>query len=152
MTFSIGLPEISLGVIAIGILQFLLSLWISERFKASLQTENLVFLEKLRWDLKVREQAERVAEYMAISRDLKENDSSETYRRINRLSWELAMWLPEEVYRAMGQAIAKPNETINPLSVVIDVRKILLGNGAGKLTQDDIIHHAPGIGKKKTNG
>jgi hypothetical protein len=28
------------------------------------------------------------------------------------------------------------------------VRKELLGSAAGNLTQDDIIHHASGIGKK----
>ncbi len=47
MTFELSLPEISLGVLLLGILQFLASLWISERLKASLQKENSVFLENL---------------------------------------------------------------------------------------------------------
>jgi hypothetical protein len=145
---TLRLPEIALGVILLGTLQFLTSLLISERLKASLQKENAVFLENLRWDLKVREQAAKVANYLAIARDLNETDSQEEYRSINRLSWELAMWLPEDIYRAMGHAIAKPNKDINPLAVVVDVRKILLGATSGNLTQDDIIHHAPGIGKK----
>jgi len=148
MMITLSLPEIGLGVILLGTLQFLTSLWISERLKASLQKENAIFLENLRWDLKVREQAAKVAEYMAIARDLNETDSPEEYRKINRLTWELAMWLPEDIYKAMGHAIAKPDKDINPLSVVVDVRKILLGAASGNLTQDDIIHHAPGIGKK----
>jgi hypothetical protein len=147
MTFQLGLPQISLGVILLGIIQFLASFWISERLKVELQKENAVFIEKLRWELKVREQAERVAEYMAIARDLKESSSADDYRRTNQLAWELAMWLPENVYRIMGQAIAKPDENNNPLSVVVEVRKALLGESAGNLTQNDIIHHAPGIGK-----
>jgi hypothetical protein len=57
MTIELGLPEISIGVILLGTIQFLASLWISEQLKASLQKENAVFLEKIRWDIKVREQA-----------------------------------------------------------------------------------------------
>jgi hypothetical protein len=48
----------------------------------------------------------------------------------------------------MGKALSKPNSEYNPLSVVISVRKKLLGSADGDLTQEDIIHHAPGIGKK----
>ena len=149
MTIELGLLEISIGVILLGTLQFLASLWISERLKASLQKENALFLEKIRWDIKVREQAERVAEYLAIARDLKESDTPEVYQRTNRLNWELAMWLPEDLYKAMMDAIAKPNDKNNPLSVVVAIRKYLLGATAGELSQNNIGHHAPGIGKNK---
>ena len=151
MTIELGLPEISIGVILLGTLQFLASLWISDRLKASLQKENAIFLEKIRWDIKVREQAERVAEYMAIARDLKESDTSEVYQLANRLNWELAMWLPEDLYKAMMGAIAKPNDKNNPLSVVVAIRKYLLGVAAGELSQNNIGHHAPGI-RKNRNG
>lgn len=149
MTVELGLPEISIGVILLGTVQFLATLWVSERLKASLQKENAVFLEKIRWDIKVREQAERAAEYLSIAKDLKESDSSETYRRVNRLNWELAMWLPEDLYKAMMDAVAKPDENNNPLSVVVSIRQYLLGDSAGKIAQNDIGQHAPGIGKNK---
>jgi hypothetical protein len=153
MTFTLGLKEIGIGVILLGALQFLLQLWISERLKAWLQKENSVFLENLRWEMKIREQARGVAEYMAIARDLKESESPENFRKVNQLAWELAMWLPEDIYRAMGRALTKPNEKDNPLSVVVAVRKVLLGDSSGNLTQNDIIQHAPGIGRpKKTLG
>ena len=147
MIIELGLPEISIGVILLGTVQFLATLWVSERLKASLQKENVVFLEKIRWDIKVREQAERVAEYLAIARDLNESDSSETYRRVNRLNWELAIWLPEDLYKAMMDAVAKPDDDNNPLSIVVAIRKYLLGDAAGELSQNNIGHHAPGIGK-----
>lgn len=148
MILKLGLLEISIVVISLGILQFLASLWISERFKASLQKENAVFLKKLRWDIKVREQAERAAEYLAIARDLKETDTAETYRRANQLNWELAMWLPADLYKAMMDAIAKPDNSNNPLSIVVSIRKYLLNEGAGEINQDNIGFHAPGIRKK----
>jgi len=145
MTFTLGLKEIAIGVIALGALQFLLQ----ELLKTSLQKKNDVFLEKLRWEMKIREQARGVAEYMAIARDLKESESPDNFRKVNQLAWELAMWLPEDIYRTMGRALTKPNEVDNPLAVVVAVRKILLGNSSGNLTQNDILQHAPGIGRPK---
>jgi hypothetical protein len=70
------------------------------------------------------------------------------YERANPLSWELAMWLPEEIYKQMTFAIARPNENVNEWSVVISVWKLLLGEKAGNLGPDDIAHHASGIGNK----
>ncbi len=148
MNFTLGLPEICVGALALCAVQVLVTLWISERLKASLQKENAVFLESLKWDLKVREQAARVAEYMAIARDLTARDSAEEYRKLNRLSWELAMWLPDGIYKAMVRAIKTPDDKTNPLSVAIEVRQLLLGKAAGNLTQNDLSHHAPGIGRR----
>jgi hypothetical protein len=50
-------------------------------------------LENLKWDIKVRKQAAKIAEYMALARDHCADSSVEDYRKANRLSWELALWL-----------------------------------------------------------
>lgn len=147
MTFEIGLPEVSAGVILIAALQYLASLLISERLKTSLQKEHSQFLENLKWDLKVREQAVRVAEYLALARNLKEDSPDTDYRKANQLSWELAMWLPEDIYKEMVSSIVSPNEKTNELTTVVPVRKLLLQKEAGNLTSENIAHHAPGIGK-----
>jgi len=147
VTFELGLPEITIGVALLGILQFILQLWLSERFKTELRKETEVFREELRWEYKAREHAQLVAEYLALARQLREDSSPEDYLAANKLSWELAMWLPEETYKAMGQALANPNKDVNELSIVVNVRQILLGDSAGNLSIDNIIHHAPSIGK-----
>jgi hypothetical protein len=149
MVFNLGLPEVSLGVILLAALQYLASLWISERLKTSLQREHSAFLESLKWDLKVREQAVRVAEYLAIARTLKEGSPESDYRKANQLSWEMAMWLPEDIYKEMVSAITNPNRNRNELTTVVSVRSLLLKEKAGDLTCENIAHHAPGIGKKK---
>ena len=147
MTLEIGWPGVMLGVLLLGALQYLSTLYISERLKTSLQRESNALLEKLRWDFKVREQAAKVASYMVLARALAEQSDQKDYERANTMSWELAMWLPADVYRSLGRALSKPDAKNNPLSVVIEVRKILLGNEAGGLSSDEVIHHAPGIGK-----
>ena len=73
MAFTLGLPGIILGVGLLGALQYLASLLMSERLKTSLQKEHSTFLEHLKWEVKVREQAVRVAEYLALARSLKED-------------------------------------------------------------------------------
>ena len=152
MAVEIGLPEFSAGVIIFAALQYLASLWLSERLKTTLQKEHSQFLEDLKWGLKVREQAVRVAEYLALARNLKENSPETDYRKANQLSWELAMWLPEEIYKEMVTSIVSPNEKTNELSTVVSVRKLLLQKKAGNLTPENIAHHAPGIGKDKGTG
>lgn len=148
MEFTPGSLEISLGVVILGVLQYLVSLWIEERLKVSLQKEHSVFLENLKWEVKVREQAVRVAEYLALARGLKEDSPDSDYRKANQISWELAMWLPEDIYKEMVGAIVAPSEKANELTTTISVRKLLLKEKAGNLAPENIAHHAPGIGKK----
>lgn len=148
--------EVIVGVLAsisttllLAIVAYLARNLIIERLKLSLQKEHSKFLDKLQWDRKVQEQAARVAEYLALARRLKKDSPESDYERANQLSWELAMWLPEEIYKQMTLAISNPGPDVNELTVSIAVRELLLGNKAGNLGANDIAHHGPGIGEKK---
>jgi hypothetical protein len=148
MTVQLGTIDITIIAVLFTTLQFLLTLWISERFKASLQKENATFLENLRWDMKIREQASKVAEYLAISHGLTESSPQDDYRKANQLAWELMMWLPADVYKSMGQAITSATYA-NTAPVLLAVRKILLKDAAGNLSEQDFILHRPGLGRKQ---
>lgn len=128
-------------------LQFAVPLWVKSNIEKSVELKYSKLLEEYKYTIKVREQAARVSEYLALAENLKENSQNEDYERVNQLSWELAMWLPSDIYREMTQAITKPSQEVNELTVVIKVRKLLLGDDAGDLTSEQIAHHAPGIGK-----
>lgn len=147
-----GPLEILIITSIIGISQLIGSKWIENRMRSRMDLKNAEILEKMKWEERVRLQAERVAEYLALARDLSESDSPETYRRANQLSWELAIWLPEDLYNNMARAVVKPDEEINPLSVVSEVRRLLLGEKAGGLSPKKIAHHAVGIGKGLKSG
>jgi hypothetical protein len=125
--------------------------WIVERIKFALQKEYTQFNTDLQWEVKVRERAERVAEYISLARSLRKNSTEEEYRKANRLSWELAMWLPDEIYCKMVQSIVYPDEFNNEFTVIIAVRKLLLNDKAGNLTEHQIAHHGPGIGESAQN-
>jgi hypothetical protein len=146
MTLNLGFVEISMGLVLLGALQYVIQLWLSERLKTSLQKEQTAFLERLKWDLKVREQAVGVAEYLALVNSIRD-DSPDDYRKANQMALELAMWLPARIYREMGHGIMKPSPEINNLTTVVKVRELLLGESIGNLTSDDILWHAPGVGR-----
>ena len=109
MEYLIGIGSAISTTILFGGAVFFARNWFLARLKLSLQKEHSKFLEELQWDRKIREQAEKVAEYLAFARQLNEESSMNDWVRANQLSWELAMWLPEEIYNAMVQAIANPN-------------------------------------------
>lgn len=94
----------------------------------------------------MRERAEKVAEYMALQTNLKENNPQEECDRANQLGWELAMWLPADLYKKVGKAATSPTLK-ERFETVIEVRKLLLGDKSGDLTSNDVMFHAPGIGK-----
>ena len=147
MGILIGILSSVSTVVLLSILAFLARNLLLERLKLALLKEHGKFIDELQWNRKVQEQAARVAEYLALARRLKENSPESEYQEANQLSWELAMWLPEEIYKQMTHAIVRPNQDLNELTVAISVRKLLLGEKAGLLRPDDIAHHTPGIGK-----
>ncbi|MCR5886129.1 hypothetical protein LRS03_26050 [Rhizobacter sp. J219] len=135
---------------SLAVLQFLATLWITERFKAQLQKENGRFLESIKWDLRVREQAARVAEYMSLARSLgSESTPAESYRKANQLAWELTLWLPTDVYRQLQKAILTQKNPVEDMQVLIAVRKNLLGNDAGDLAAGEVLMHGPEVGKHR---
>ena len=74
---------------------------LNERLRASLQKENSKFMDEMQWERKTQERAEKVAEYLAVAKTLNSDASDEAYVTANKLSFELAMWLPEEIYREL---------------------------------------------------
>jgi hypothetical protein len=145
--FLIGAVGALSATSLLGVAAFLGRNWFLARLNLSLQKEHSKFLEEIQWERKTREQAEKVAEYLAFARQLRKDSKEEDYIKANQLSWELAMWLPEEIYNETVKAIASPSNEVNELSVVIGVRKLLLKEKAGTLSPDNIAHHAPGIGE-----
>lgn len=58
------------------------------------------------------------------------------------MAWELALWLPEDIYRKVAKAVARNDEENNILSSIIEVRKVLLAE-PGSLTAGELFFHAP---------
>jgi hypothetical protein len=128
----------------IGVLSFLLS----EKIEDYIVKSQINYTESVQWETTTRIKAEKVAEYLALASQLKENSSDEEYLKANNLSMELAMWLPADIYREVVKAVANPNSRTNNFSAIISVRKYLLKENAGNLSPDDMACHYPNAGKQ----
>jgi hypothetical protein len=135
MTIEISFWSASFIVAAWAALQFLVAEWMKARLLKSIEHEYQKKLEEYRYDLKVREQAARVAEYLS----LRNSDKNDVYL-MNKLSWELALWLPAEVYQKLAHVIVNAPDAQKYKELLIDVRKLLLKDNSDKLTWDNIIH------------
>ncbi len=142
MQFVIGNTEIVAILCGIGAIQFVATTWLKARLEASIKSEKDRILEDYKYDIRVREQASKVAEYFSYYFRLKADSSEADYRKANQLAWELALWLPEETYKLVAKAVATNTEEANILSALIAVRKLLLKSD-GTLTHNDIFFHAP---------
>ncbi len=122
--------------------QLLATMWLKLRLESSINAQYDKQLEDYRYELRTREQAAKAAEYLSLAWRLEANDNAEVYRRVNQLGWELALWLPDNIYRQMTLGIARPSDDRNILTTLVEIRKILLRH-PGTLTADDIAVHAP---------
>jgi hypothetical protein len=148
MKIEISLSWFLLILVLYSVIQFVSTIWIKATLEKSIAAKYDKILEDYKYNLKVRERAEKVAEYMALQINLKENSSQNEYDRVNQLGWELAMWLPADIYKKVVKAATSPTPK-ERFEAVIEVRKLLLGDNAGDLTWNDVMFHAPGIGRNK---
>lgn len=147
MAITLTITDLFLITAIFSGLQFLSSIWIKSRLEGSIKHEYDRLLEEYKYEIEIRKQAARVSEYLALARRLKADSGDPDFEKANQLSWELAMWLPADIYRSMTKAIVNPSLSVNPLTVSVEVRRLLLGGKAGDLKPEDIAHHAPHVGE-----
>jgi hypothetical protein len=135
MTINISFWSASFIILAWAALQFLAAEWIKARLSKSIEHEYQRKLEEYRYDIKVREQAARVAEYLS----LRNSDKNDVFL-MNKLSWELALWLPAEIYQKMAHVVVNNPDAQKYKELIIEVRRLLLKDSNDKLTWDNIIH------------
>ncbi len=100
-------------------------------------------LENFRFELRVREQAARVAELLAEARDGDPNTTSERAKRLNHLTWELSLWLPSEIVRELTRQLCSNEDRKTVKEILIQVRKHILGKSCADLAVEDITHFEP---------
>ncbi len=105
--------------------------------------------EDYKFERRAHEQGARIAEYAALAINMEADEDVETYRRANQLSWELFLWLPDDVYRRLGRGVTGQRREL--IEAMVAVRRALLGDRAGNLGPNDIIVHAPGAARNNNS-
>lgn len=138
------------SVALLAILQWILATWFKSRIEESIKSEyarNLEAyklelnkrLEDYKNDAKIREQAAKVAEFLAFVRWNQKDMKGEDF---DKRAWELSLWLPTEIYIEVAKCLAGDENAKHMKQILIDVRKHLLKDKAGALIADNILHCA----------
>ena len=137
MTIELGAAHFTIITIVIAIIQFIFY----ELIKSFIKKRNDEFLESVKWDFKVKEQATKIAEYIALARSLSDNSSKEDFAKVNALVFELQLWLPKETFEKLGYAIKYPEKDNNVHTILNDIRKELLKDKFEPIDEDYFIEH-----------
>jgi len=133
--------EIIIILGSISILQFLSSIWIKSRLENSIRLENDKVLEEFRYDIRIREQASKIAEYIAfIEEDRINPPEKPDYRYMNKLAFELLLWLPEDLYLELKEVFSKNDIENNTFKVLVKIREHLQKKKT-LITDNDIFWH-----------
>lgn len=119
-------------------LAWLLNKWLSKRIETSIQAE--YDKKKFLWevDQRRREKAQLVAELLAEAGAHATNPqlSRDERRRLNKLSYEASLWLPEDIARELSKVLQHDPEAMNPHDLLLRVREEL--SGKHSLNADDV--------------
>src|SRR5436190_11196137 len=139
---QLGWTEVAIAVLLVAALQFLIGLWIKARLEGSIKHEYDKQLKNYESQIRVREQAARVAELLAMA-----FDPSVEAKRFNQLAWELSLWLPAPLVCDLSRCLVGAKDAKNPKEILIEVRKILLQSPTDSLCPENIVHREDPRGK-----
>jgi len=132
----------------IGIIQWLLTMWIKSRLENSIKHEYDKILEEFKFSIRQREQAAAIAKLFARwikyngKEDvlLKENEKRDHFEEMNKLNWELAIWMPDEkiVKKINNRLTNKGGEDIR--SLILEVRTLILGKKSDDLKWSELTY------------
>jgi hypothetical protein len=126
-------PGISVLILA-GI-QWLIAVWLKSTITASIKHEYDKKLAEFQYELRIREQAVKIAEFFS---EWSKNNAD--INKLNNMSMELSLWLPADIYKDLAKCLTYAPGAPLAKDILIAVRKHLLKNSAGDLTAPEIIH------------
>jgi hypothetical protein len=126
---------INFGVTAVLfiLVQVLLALWLKARLEGAIRHEYDRKLEDYRRQQDRRERAAAIAELFT------EWIAREDKKKLNRLAWEAALWLPPDIVRNITKRLANAPDAEDVRQIIITVRRHLLG-ADDDLTFRDIVY------------
>lgn len=136
MAVQISFTQLSLLVIFIGIVQWLLALWIKTRLEKSIQHEYDKQIEDYKFSQLRRQKAELIArlfakwgKYHGKEKDILDKDSLiNYYEDLNRMSYELSLWLDDaELLNDIMNRFKLDEKAKDNRTLIGSVRKLILG-------------------------
>lgn len=106
-------------------------------------------LEDYRNQIRVRDRAEKIAKYLSYASQIDDGCDSEYFRRTNQLAWELFLWLPADVYKAVVSSLKPGGNFTEPL---MRAREYLLEESPSTVSAEYMVRHGPSEMMKALRG
>lgn len=125
------------STILLAVAAFLSKTWMEKRIEFSIAHEYEKKIQSAENEHELRMKAALVAELLAVWM-LNANVNAELATRLNQLSFEAFLWLPESIARDLSDTLAHVAGADDVKTILIKVRKHLLG-ADDKLTAYEVI-------------
>jgi len=152
MVIEVSLKEILSGVIflalLLGVIQWLISIWIKSRLEQSIKHEYDKQLEEYRFFVTKRERAANIATALARwikyrgteKKELPRKDLIDYYEDLTRMSFEMSLWIDDEktLKRIMSLFTNEPGAP-NVREVLIEIRDLISKSKTESFKAEDIV-------------
>ncbi len=124
-------------VVSVFVVNILIKYWVKARLEQSIKHEYDKKLEEYRFEMRKREQAAIIAELFSQWVIIKQKNDETRFRELNRLSFEMSLWLPDEIAVEINKGLKNLDTAKTPEVLLLDCREIIQGEKS-KLRPDDI--------------
>jgi len=124
-------------VVSIFVVNILLKYWMKARLEQSIKHEYNKKLEEFKFEMRKREQSAVIANLFSKWLIIKQKSDEDRFRELNRLSFEMSLWLPDEIAVEINKKLKNLGSAKSIQELLIDCRQIIQGDKT-KLRPEDI--------------
>ena len=130
----VGASLFSSAVLA-ALFWLLLKKWLLIRMEKSIDQEYKKKLEEFKYEFRKREQAAQIAELLSRWLNLKD----ESKRELNRLSFEVFLWLPDEIVLLLSARLKNEPNAPNVQDILLAVRKVIQKSNSPSIRSEHVV-------------
>jgi len=123
--------------VSISLVTVLLKYWIKARLDQSIRHEYDKKLEEFKFEMRKREQSAVIANLFSKWLIIKQKSEEDRFRELNRLSFEMSLWLPDEIAVEINKKLKNLGGAKSIEELLVDCRQIIQGEKT-KLRPEDI--------------
>jgi len=134
-------------LLGVAIVQWLLSIWIKSRLEQSIRHEYDKQLEEYKFSLSKRDKVANIASFFSLwikyrgyeKKWLEEQELIDYYRELTKMSFELALWIDDEVLlKDIMKRLKNEDGSQNTVELLLKVKKLISENKESTLEAQDI--------------
>ena len=124
-------------IVSVFVVNILIKYWIKARLEQSIKHEYDKKLEEFKFEMRKREQSALVADLFSKWIHIKDEANNPNARELNRLSFEMSLWLPDDVAIEINKRLKNLQSAKPAMDLLIECRKVIQGTDT-KLRPEDI--------------